>query len=49
MTVIDRRRNELQRQAFALGKKLYRRRPKRFVEAIERRWRNRAQPPAAAA
>ena len=49
MAVIDRRRNELQRQAFALGPKLYRRSPKRFVEAMERRWRNHVQPPAAAA
>jgi CHAD domain-containing protein len=48
IAVIDRRRNDLQRQAFALGQKLYRRRPKRFVGAIERRWRNRARPPVAA-
>ena len=46
--VINRRRNELKRQAFALGPKLYRRSPKRFVQAIERGWRNRAGPPAPA-
>jgi hypothetical protein len=49
IAVIDRRRNELQRQAFASGQKLYRRSPKRFVKAIERGWHKRARPPAAAA
>lgn len=38
--MIERRRNQLQRRAFALGQKLYRRSPKQFVKAIERRWRN---------
>jgi CHAD domain-containing protein len=49
IAVIDRRRNQLQRQAFELGQKLYRRNPKRFVKAIERGWRNRGRAPAAAA
>lgn len=49
MAVIDRRRDQLQRQAFGLGEKLYRRRPKRFVKAIVRGWRKRARPAAAAA
>jgi CHAD domain-containing protein len=49
IAVIERRRNQLQRQAFALGQKLYRRSPKRFVKAIERGWRNRARAPTSAA
>jgi CHAD domain-containing protein len=49
IAVIDRRRNQLQRRAFELGQKLYRRNPKRFVRAIERGWRNRGRAPAAAA
>ena len=47
IAVIDRRRHELQRQAFALGKKVYLSRPKRFVRAVEHRWHNHASPPAA--
>lgn len=49
IAVIDRRRNQLQRQAFALGEKLYRRNPKRFSDAIARGWRNRARPATAEA
>jgi CHAD domain-containing protein len=49
IAVIDRRRSELQRRALALGRKLYRRSPRRFVATIERGWRNRARPAAAAA
>lgn len=44
IAVIDRRRNELQRKAFALGSNLYRRSPKRFVQAIARGWSDRARP-----
>jgi CHAD domain-containing protein len=44
--VIDRRRKQLQRQAFALGQELYRRKPKRFVKAIRKAWQKRAQPHA---
>jgi CHAD domain-containing protein len=47
--VIDRRRKVLQDEAFAVGRKLYRRSPKRWVKAIGRRWRKHARPPAAAA
>ncbi len=47
--VIDRRRKLLQDEAFAVGSKLYRRSPGRFVKAIRQRWRKRARPPAAAA
>jgi CHAD domain-containing protein len=46
--VIDRGRNELQRKAFALGAKVYRRSPKRFARAIERGWSKRARPPGLA-
>jgi CHAD domain-containing protein len=49
VALIDRRRNQLQRRAFALGRKLYRRSPKRFVKAIESGWRKRAEPAPAAA
>jgi hypothetical protein len=49
IAVIDRRRNELQRQALVSGQKLYRRSPKRFVKRIERGWHNRERPAAAAA
>jgi CHAD domain-containing protein len=42
MAVIDRRRKELQRRAFRLGPKLYRRSPKRFVQAVEREGRKRS-------
>ncbi len=47
--VIDRRRRILQDRAFAVGPKVYHRSPGQFVKAIERRWRKRARPPAAAA
>jgi hypothetical protein len=38
IAAIDRRRRELQRQAFTLGEKVYRRGPKRFVRAVKRGW-----------
>jgi CHAD domain-containing protein len=47
--VIDRRRHEFQRQAFALGQKLYRGSPNQFVKAVARGWHKRARPAAAAA
>jgi CHAD domain-containing protein len=49
IAVIAGRRDELQQYAFASGQRLYRLSPKRFIEAIERGWRTRARPPAAAA
>jgi CHAD domain-containing protein len=42
MAVIERRRKKLQGRAFGLGPKLYRRRPKRFVKAVERGGRKRS-------
>jgi CHAD domain-containing protein len=42
LAVIDRRRAAIQREALDLGAKIYDRPPKRFVRAIERRWRKRA-------
>jgi len=39
---IDRRREQLQRDAFELGAKLYEQPPKKFVRSIERHWRKRA-------
>jgi CHAD domain-containing protein len=42
LAVIERRREKLQRRAFALGAKLYRRSPKRFVKRVERGWKKRA-------
>jgi CHAD domain-containing protein len=42
LAVIARRREKLQRKAFALGGKLYRRSPKRFVKRVERGWKKRA-------
>jgi CHAD domain-containing protein len=42
MAVIDRRRKELQRRAFRLGRKVYRRSPKQFVQAVEREGRKRS-------
>lgn len=49
IAVIDRRRGELQRQAFALGERVYGRRPKKFVRAVKRGWHSRARPPTTAA
>jgi CHAD domain-containing protein len=50
LAVIDRRRTALQREALALGAKVYDRPPKRFVGSIQRRWRKRApRRPAAVA
>ncbi|HEY5807259.1 MAG TPA: CHAD domain-containing protein [Povalibacter sp.] len=37
-TCIDKRREELQGRALALGERLFVQKPKRFVEQIERRW-----------
>ena len=42
LSVIDRRRASLQRDAFKLGKRIYARRPKRFARSVERRWQKRA-------
>jgi hypothetical protein len=39
---IDRRREQLQQDAFQLGAKVYEQPPKKFVRSIERRWRKRA-------
>jgi len=36
--LIDRRRNELQKQAFAYGQRLFAEKPKRFVRRLERYW-----------
>jgi CHAD domain-containing protein len=41
LAVVGRRRKTLQRKAFALGHRLYKRPPKRFVKRIERDWRKR--------
>jgi hypothetical protein len=40
--VLDRRRDVLRRRALKLGRRLYKRSPKRFVDSIERGWRKRA-------
>ncbi len=42
LAVLDRRREALQRDALALGRKLYADKPGRFVDRIERGWRKRA-------
>jgi CHAD domain-containing protein len=39
---IGRRREQLQREALALGPKLYQQSPKKFVRSVERSWRKRA-------
>lgn len=41
-TLVERRRAELQREAMAAGKRIYKRKPKVFVGHIARRWRKRA-------
>jgi CHAD domain-containing protein len=49
--VIDRRRPQLQAEALAEAERLYSKKPRRFVQRIERRWRKRmpdAPKPAAA-
>jgi CHAD domain-containing protein len=48
LAVIDRRRKVLQDEAFALGPKLYGRKPGQFVRAIGRAWSKRVRTPAAA-
>ncbi|HEX6711985.1 MAG TPA: hypothetical protein VF066_01325, partial [Thermoleophilaceae bacterium] len=42
LSVIDRRRTSLQREALELGARVYGRGPKRFARAVERGWRKRA-------
>ena len=41
LALIDRRRRALQRDALALGRRLYKRPPKRFVRELARGWRKR--------
>ncbi|MDQ6750333.1 MAG: CHAD domain-containing protein [Actinomycetota bacterium] len=41
-SLVNRRRAELQREAMAAGKRVYKAKPKAFVRDIERRWRKRA-------
>lgn len=41
ITVLDRRRDKLQRRALKLGRRLYEQPPKRFAKAVERGWRKR--------
>jgi CHAD domain-containing protein len=41
VALLDRRRGSLQRAAFDLGRTIYKRRPKRFVRALERGWEKR--------
>jgi CHAD domain-containing protein len=45
LAVIDRRSTRLSEKALARGRKLYDRKPKRFVREIERGWRERAKGP----
>jgi CHAD domain-containing protein len=49
LALIDKRRRVLQRDALSLGARLYRKRPKQFVRALERGWNKRVAPPAPAA
>jgi CHAD domain-containing protein len=42
LAVIDRRRGSLRREAFKLGARVYRRRPKSFARSVERGWQKRA-------
>jgi hypothetical protein len=42
LSLIDRRRAALQRQALKLGARVYARRPKSFVRSVERSWQKRA-------
>jgi CHAD domain-containing protein len=42
LSVIDRRRASLQREALKLGARVYARRPKRFAAAVEQSWSKRA-------
>jgi CHAD domain-containing protein len=42
VAVLDRRRDVLRRRALKLGRRLYKRSPKRFVRSIERGWHKRA-------
>jgi len=47
LAVLDRRRDTLQRRALKLGRKVYKRSPKRFVKAVARGWDKRVGPRAA--
>lgn len=38
LDLIDRRRAQLQKRAFKLGKRIYADKPRRFVRSVERRW-----------
>jgi CHAD domain-containing protein len=49
MALIDRRRNELQEQAYALGRLLYKEKPKRLAERLEGYWHAWRSEPAATA
>jgi CHAD domain-containing protein len=42
LEAIDRRRSKLQKKAFDRGARIYRRRPRRFVSKIARRWHEQA-------
>jgi CHAD domain-containing protein len=42
LSLIDRRRARLQREALKLGARVYGRRPKSFARSVERRWQKRA-------
>jgi CHAD domain-containing protein len=42
LSLIDRRRGSLQREALRLGGRVYARRPKRFARSVERGWQKRA-------
>ena len=44
--VIDRRRGALRAEAFELGARVYRRKPRKLAKRIARRWRRRAASPA---
>ncbi len=43
LAVIDRRRDELSRRALKLGRRVYKRSPKRFVAEVKGGWRKRVQ------
>ena len=43
-SLIDRRRGELQREAFKLGRRLYKKRTKRFVRGLEQGWKTKSTP-----
>jgi len=41
LAVLDRRRDTLRRKALKLGRRVYKRSPKRFVARVERGWHKR--------